>query len=174
MLVALNQLEDTEETNNLFTNSWFPLCGGLMISMIAGILLERFDKSHPALHVLLPVQNGVVGGVVSVAACRMISERKAKARRSEFVTLTGSVLLIMAVYFISTWALKLIKLHALPALMRAALIQTILMLFTCGPVIRYAMHFEWDLITFSLPILTSISDALGGLVLIGSLLLSRS
>ncbi|KAJ2390703.1 hypothetical protein GGI05_003148, partial [Coemansia sp. RSA 2603] len=83
-LLILHNVRNDEHTTQHLSKGWLPLVYAAATSSIAGLVVEKFADSYPAMPALVPVLNGIGGNIGTVFASRLsTSLHKRQAASSE-------------------------------------------------------------------------------------------
>jgi cation transporter-like permease len=167
-------LED-QEASELLLTGWIPIVFGLLITSIAGLVLERFYLKLPNLPIVLPVINGIAGGLVSIYVCRLTSAFETKSELSASVPLT-LLLLNVPIQVLFALGMHFFKMGHSPigiipfvSQLAASCLQIGTLLYITKPIVNACQQYNVDTATYSLPIITATSDLLGTLLVIVAL-----
>lgn len=172
--LALYSIRGDEDANELLLTGWIPIIVALAVTSVAGLVLERFYLAIPIIPILLPVVNGIAGGLVSVYACRLMTASTHKQDLSFNMPVT-LLLLNLPIQLLFLLCMHTFKMGHGPVggmvtssigYLMASYSQLSLMLYVTKPMVQICLQHGLDPATYALPILTAVSDLFGTVMLI--------
>lgn len=173
LLNAIVSMSDDEY--ELMLAGWLPIICGLLITMMAGMILERFHVLLPNLPIMLPIVNGLSGGLLSIYACRLATLLSLRADRDSLPFKTPLTLILLTIplnLFVFVCIRRFKMGHQLYTPINIILynlsqmLQLVIMIYLATRMVRVCRQRQWDSLTISLPLVTAISDLIGTVLLI--------
>ncbi|CAG8471317.1 3297_t:CDS:2 [Funneliformis mosseae] len=167
--------------HDLLVNGWSPLFMAMVISSMAGLVLERYIERYNGLALLTPVLNGIAGNLGSIYASRIStrlhSGEEEDYRLSEF-TLFLIHIPIEIVFLIFAWWFNVGHVNLTWSFaVTYLLVSLICVMFTLNLSKRLTLWLwqnKYDPDNYSLPYITAIVDVVGtGLLVLSYWILSE-
>ncbi|KAG0328850.1 hypothetical protein BG004_002456 [Podila humilis] len=152
---------------------WGPVFAAMVIASTAGLTLERYINQFPGMAMISPVLNGLTGNIGSIYASRIstalhanIEEAYRKTERTLFLVHIPIEIMFLAVVGILKlgdvqWSFAVVAGYALVSLTLVVIALTLAKHIT-----RLFWKWGYDPDNYALPILTSLIDVLGTMLLV--------
>ncbi|RIB06913.1 hypothetical protein C2G38_1985125, partial [Gigaspora rosea] len=162
-----------KSVRHLLTNAWTPLFVAMVISSIAGLVLENYIDRYHGLAVLTPVLNGVIGNLGSIYASRISTRLHCGTEedyyRSELTLFLINIPIEIFILIIAWWFdighMKLTWSFSITYFFVSVLCAAFTLIFA-KKLTLWLWYHNYDPDNYSLPYITSVVDVVGNGLLV--------
>ncbi|KAI8990253.1 hypothetical protein BDB01DRAFT_501420 [Pilobolus umbonatus] len=160
---------------HLLFSGWTPLILAMVISSLAGIILEAYVEQYKGVALLTPVLIGLAGNLGSIYASRMSTclhaDMKEEYKAVEYILL-GMNVPVQLVFMFILWVFDMGKLNYTIWFFLAYFLVTMISTWICLKIAKYMTHYFWSLgydpDNYVIPYLTASIDVIGTILLVGT------
>eukprot|EP00050_Salpingoeca_kvevrii_P021947 m.118811 g.118811 ORF g.118811 m.118811 type:complete len:449 (+) comp9534_c0_seq5:107-1453(+) len=166
---AKRKLDDSPVSSILYARwPWVSVLSAMVLSSLAGVILERFVSQFAGLAVLAPIINGIGGNLGAVLASKISTSLHTQSK--ENLTRTAQVLFSLVIP-ISIFFLMIVNLlgvgHTsmtiffINGYLLAAMLQVLLLLVLTRKLVKFIWNCKQDPDNIAIPLVTACGDLLG-------------
>ncbi|CAG8768846.1 1125_t:CDS:10 [Dentiscutata erythropus] len=162
-----------KSVRHLLTDAWTPLFIAMVISSIAGLVLENYIEQYHGLALLTPVLNGIIGNLGSIYASRISTRLHGGTEESYYrseltlflIHIPIEILVLIVAWWFDIGHMNLTWSFSITYFLVSVLCAAFTLIFA-KKLTLWLWHHDYDPDNYSLPYITAIVDVVGNGLLV--------